>query len=130
MATFAAIKTGTGASLVSFDPAGYSQGSAVYENRKSGIPVGYETINVRSTKNVNVRRTRYVLTIPKLQTSTAAAADGFAPAPRAQFSDRVTVEFVCSNLSGVTDRQLLLDRLKMILADDSVKAVVVTQEEL
>lgn len=130
MAKFANITSGTGEAAVTFSAAGYSGDAAVYENRKSGIPLGYETLTVRTVKNANVRRTRMVINLPKLQTSSSVAADGFVPGPRVQHANRVTLEFVSSNASTTIDRQLMLDRIKMILADATAKAVVVDQEDI
>lgn len=126
----AAITIGTGENAQTFSPAGYKAGVALFENRKSGIPVGYSRYFVRNTANVSVRRNRFVLELPKLQTSNAAASDGFVPAPRVQHVDRVTVEFVTSNLSATTDRAALLETLKGLLADAMTEQVVVYQEEV
>lgn len=130
MANFAAITIGTGETAHTYSPAGHKSGIAVYENRKSGIPVGYGRLSVRKTSNANVRRDRFVLELPKLQTSTTAASDGFVPQPRVQHTDRVTVEFVSSNLSAEADRQAVLSDLVAILQNAMVTDVVVKQEEV
>lgn len=127
---FAAITIGTGENARTFAPAGHKAGVAVYEDRKSGIPVGYGRYSIRKVANANVRRDRFVLELPKLQTSSVAASDGFVPAPRVQHVDRVTVEFVTSNLSAEVDRTALLSAIKGLLADAVTTSVVVQQEEV
>lgn len=130
MANFAAITLGTGETARTYSPAGHKAGAAVYENRKSGVPVGYGRLSVRKTANANVRRDRFVLELPKLQTSTSAASDGFVPQPRVQHVDRVTVEFVSSNLSGTVDRKGALDDIIAILQNSLTTDIVVNQEEV
>lgn len=126
----AAITIGSGENAQTFSSAGHKAGVAVFENRKSGIPVGYGRYSIRKTANANVRRDRFVLELPKLQTSNVAASDGFVPAPRVQHVDRVTVEFVTSNLSAEADRTALLLTIKGLLADALTTSVVVQQEEV
>ena len=130
MANFAAIVTGSAEHARTYSPAGYKSGVATFEQRSSGVPIGYDRLSIKKTANQAVRRDRIVLERPKLQVSTAAAADGFVPAPRVSHTDRVTVEFVTSNLSYTTDRRTLLTEIIAILQTELVDDVVAEQNEV
>lgn len=130
MANFAAIVIGSSETERTFSPAGYKAGAATFEQRSSGVPIGYDRLSIRKTANQAVRRDRIVLEKPKLQVSTTAAADGFVPAPRVSHTDRVSIEFVCSNLSNVADRQALLSEIIAICQHELVTGVVVNQDEI
>lgn len=79
-----------------FDPAGILLDTANYENRISGILVGYELLSIRvvRTKNPN-GYSRVVLkyVLPTLETTAGNTGSGIQAAPMVAFNDFVDITY-------------------------------------
>lgn len=118
--------------VAEFKPANRDTASntITYEDRSGGIPIGYPTLRIRKTANPSVRRDKFVLQVPRIQSAAAPGADGFLPAARLSHFNSVMIETVCSNVSTVAERQQVIDLATALVADALMKALVVDQEEI
>ena len=128
MPTFGNLTLGTKV----FKPAGRDTASntSSYEERSGGVPIGYESLRVRQSKNAQTRRTRSVMTTPVLQGAAAPSSDGFLPAPRIGHTNGFTIDIVASASSTEAERQANLDALKLYVESEFFAALVVGQEEI
>lgn len=115
-----------------YKPAGRdtTTNTASYEERSGGVPIGYATLRVRQSKNVQTRRTRTVVTTPVLQGAAAPGADGFLPASRISHINGFTIDVVAAATSSEAERQANLAALILFVKTEYFASLVVGQEEI
>lgn len=122
------------ASALTFAPAGIStEGVAMYEDRASGISVGFPKLTVnlrRPNKTSSNYRATVKLVMPVLEQTSPSTATGIQPAPTVAYSITATTELVLPARCSLTDRQNALALVKSALADSVITALVEQYEAI
>jgi len=105
-----------------YAPCGYvTPGVARYEDRSSGIPVAYPyfTLSVRRpSKTSRIARSTLKLVVPTMEVVNASTYNGITPAPTKAYDNQAILETFCHERSTLTERQLLINLLRCLLASN------------
>jgi hypothetical protein len=104
----------------SYSPVGYVQpGVAKWENRASGVVVGYPsfTLGVRPpTKGSRITKVSARLSIPTLEAATGTNIGGYTPAAQKAYDCSALLEFLLPERSTQAERLSLINQLVAFLA--------------
>jgi len=107
-----------------FAPLGVSSDLvATYENRSTGIQVGYDTLSLgfrRANGKSHNNKLTLKLSLPILEVTSPATSTGIQPQPTRAYSCDVFVDFVCSDRSTTQDRKNLVTLLRNALVASGV----------
>jgi hypothetical protein len=114
-----------------FSPAGINaDGVAFYENRVTGIQVGYESLSIgirRPAKQANGSRNNKVtlkMSLPTLEVTSPATGTGIQPAPTKAYDVMCAVEFVLPERCTKQERDNLLTMVANLLDNASVRTCI------
>ena len=133
MATFADISIADGlATPVShtFKTKTSSGRLAVWEDRVTGVPVGYNKLSVETKDNDTVRRVKLSIAVPTLEAVSGANNAGFVPAATVAYVHRVNVEFMLPQRGVAQNRKDILAYLKNSLANATLSAIITDGDEI
>jgi hypothetical protein len=94
-----------------------------YENRITGIQVGYDTLSIgfrRTTPKSRNNKLTIRLTLPTLEVTSPSTSSGIQPQPTQAFACAAFVEFVLPERSSVQNRKDLVTLLRNALAASGV----------
>lgn len=102
-----------------FKPKSNDLRTTVYEDRSTGIPIGYPRIVVETEDTPVIRKVTYAVSVPTLEATAGANAGGFTPAAKVAYTHRATVEFKLPQRGTAQERkdvkayltQLLINQL-------------------
>lgn len=103
---------------------------ATWEDRVSGIPVGYNKLIVETKDNETVRRVKLSLAVPTLEAVSGANNAGFTPAATVAYVHRVNVEFMLPQRGISQNRKDILAYVKNTLANSIVAAIITDGDEI
>ena len=101
----------------------------LWEDRASGVPIGYPVLRISTSDSKTIRRVNMDLSIPTLESVSGANPAGFTPAPRVAYVHRFKGEFLLPQRGALAERADVLVMAKNILANAIANAVVVNGEE-
>lgn len=112
----------------------YDGNIAGYEDRVSGIPIGYNRVTISfrrpkantSAASVASRNYRAIIKIdtPKLENVTNSTVSGVAPAPTLSYRPMCTLEWVLPERSQLQDRKDILAFVKNLLANAQITNLI------
>ena len=103
---------------------------AVWEDRVSGIPVGYNKLSVETKDNDLVRRVRFSLALPTLEAVAGANDRGFTPAATVAYIHRFNGEFLLPQRGVAPNRKDLLAYVKNALSNAVLAAIITDGDEI
>lgn len=103
---------------------------ATWEDRVSGIPVGFNKLIVETKDNETVRRVKLSLAVPTLEAVSGANNAGFTPAATVAYIHRVNVEFMLPQRGISQNRKDILAYVKNTLADSVIAAIITDGDEI
>lgn len=106
---------------------------ARYEDRASGVAVGYPQLSVsfvRAGKNSKVNRARFSIVYPVLETLGTASASGILPAPTRAYELRANVELLIPTRCTLQDRKNLRQLTNALLGTSVMTSVAENQENV
>lgn len=103
---------------------------AVWEDRVSGIPVGYSKFSVETKDNETVRRVKLSVAVPTLEAVSGANNAGFTPAATVAYIHRVNVEFMLPQRGILQNRKDILAYVKNALANPVLAAIIADGDEI
>jgi hypothetical protein len=98
-----------------------------YEDRSSGISVGFPTVSIATRKpSKTLRNTKLTLTVkvPTLEVVSNSTVSGIAPAPTVAYDVVAKVDFVLPERSALAARKDLLAYVRNLLANAVVTSAV------
>lgn len=111
-----------------FSPVGIStEGVALYEDRASGISVGFPRLTAslrRPAKGSSNYRATIKMVLPVLEQTSPSTATGIQPAPTVAYSINSTVEMVIPSRSTLVNRSDALALLKAALASTPMASLI------
>lgn len=132
MATIADISLNDGATtpvVHTFKVKSNDGGVSRFEDRSTGIPVGYSVLAITTEDTTNVRKVNIDVRIPTLEAVSGANASGFTPAAKVAYTTRVKAEFFLPQRGTNAERKNILAYLANCLANTTVKSIVTDGEE-
>lgn len=103
-----------------YSPVGYVQpGVAKWENRSSGVPVGFPTLTLSvrpPTKGSRVYKVAAKLSIPTLEAVSGANVSGLTPAAQKAYDCTAVLEFLLPERSTQAERLILINQLVAALS--------------
>lgn len=87
-------------------------GVSVYEDRVSGVPVGYGKLIVRVSETVDQRTVKVDILVPVLEAVSGANAQGFTPPAKVAYQNIGKLEFRTSTRSTLQQRKDLVAYVK------------------
>lgn len=103
---------------------------ATWEDRVSGIPVGYNKLVVETKDNETVRRVKLSLALPTLEAVSGSNSSGFTPAATVAYVHRVNVEFMLPQRGIAQNRKDVLAYCKNVLANEILAAIITDGDEI
>lgn len=132
MATIADIILNDGAATPvahTFKVKSNDMGVSRFEDRASGIPVGFGLMIVKTEETANVRKVMLEYKLPTLEAVSGANAAGFTPAASVAYVTRVKVEFFLPQRGTTQERKNVLAFLSNGLSNTTIKSIIVDGEE-
>lgn len=133
MATFADISLADGSATPvthTFKTKTSSGRVAVWEDRVTGIPVGYSKLSCETKDNDTVRRVKFSIAIPTLEAVAGANGQGFTPAATVAYVHRFNGEFLLPQRGVLQNRRDILAFVKNALANSVLAAIVTDGDEI
>jgi hypothetical protein len=116
-----------------FSPVGINSDLvATYENRATGIPVGYDSLSIGLRRPSKANRNFKVsvrLALPVLEVTSPSTQSGIQPAPTKAYDCTAFVDFVLPERCSQQNRKDLITLLRNALAGSGVIDVVVQNLE-
>lgn len=99
------------------------EGVAYYENRSTGIPVGYDTLSIglrAPGKGSSNYKATLRLRLPTLEVTSPSTATGIQPQPTKAYDCFANIEMVFPSRSSAQNREDLVKMVKDAFADGDV----------
>lgn len=103
---------------------------ATWEDRVSGIPVGYNKLVVETKDNETVRRVKLSVAVPTLEAVSGSNASGFTPAATVAYIHRVNVEFMLPQRGIAQNRKDILAFAQNALHNAILAAIITDGDEI
>lgn len=103
---------------------------AVWEDRVSGIPVGFNKLSVETKDNDIVRRVRFSIAVPTLEAVAGANDRGFTPAATVAYVHRFNGEFLLPQRGVALNRKDMLAYVKNALSNAVLAAIITDGDEI
>lgn len=133
MATFADISLADGLAtpvIHTFKTKTSSGRVAIWEDRVTGIPVGYNKLTVETKDNDLVRRVRFSIALPTLEAVSGANGQGFTPAATVAYVHRFNGEFLLPQRGVALNRKDILAYVKNALSNAVLAAIITDGDEI
>jgi len=104
--------------------------AAIWEDRVSGIPVGYNKLSVETKDNETVRRVKLSVAVPTLEAVAGANNAGFTPAATVAYIHRANVEFMLPQRGTPQNRKDILAYVRNALTDAVIAAIISDGDEI
>lgn len=105
-------------------------GVSVYEDRVSGVPVGYGKLIVRISETTDQRTVKADILVPVLEAVSGANAQGFTPPAKVAYQNIGKFEFRTSSRSTLQQRKDLVAFMKNAINLPLVSSLVADTESI
>ena len=104
--------------------------ATVWEERSSGIPIGYAIVRVQTKDTPTVRKISLSVAVPTLEAVAGANPSGFTPAPKVAYVHRFNGEFIMPLRGSTQERKNVKAFAANLLSNATLTAVIVDGEEI
>lgn len=102
---------------------------SLWEDRSSGVPIGYPTVRLQTIDTKSVRKVKISIAVPSVETGQPDSS-GFSPAPRVAFTHRVSTEFFLPMQGNAAQRADILAFALNSLKDATIVPVIASGDEV